>query len=73
MTTSQNAQTKTTAAKAYVGAGIAALVAALAVLGTSLDDNIVSAQEWVWVASAFFGSLIGVGTGVYVTSNKPKV
>lgn len=60
------------AAKAYVGAGLAAVAASLAVLFTSLEDNIVSAQEWVGVASAFVAALVAVFGGVYVTPNKPK-
>lgn len=72
MTTSQNAQTKTTAAKAYVGAGIAALVAGGGVLLTALDDGVVTAQEGVAIGLAILVSLGGVFGGVYVTSNKPK-
>lgn len=42
-----------TYAKAITGA----VVAALAVLATSLDNGDVTAQEWVYVAIAFFTAL----------------
>lgn len=58
------------ALKAYVGAGLAAVAAGLAVLFTSLDDNAVTAQEWVGVASAVVASLVTVFGAVYVTPNK---
>ena len=60
------------AAKAYVGAGLAALAAGLAVLFTSLDDNAVTSQEWVGVASAVVASLVTVFGAVYVTPNATK-
>lgn len=61
-----------TAAKAYVGAGIAAVVAGLATLYTALDDNIVTGQEAVAIASAVLISLGTVFGGVYATTNVPK-
>lgn len=59
-----------TAAKAYVGAGIAAVVAGLGVAATALDDGTVSAQEGIYIAIAFLVSLGGVFGGVYATANK---
>jgi hypothetical protein len=61
------------AAKAYVGAGLAAISAGLAVLFTSLDDNVVTPQEWVGTAAAVVAALVAVFGGVYVTPNRPKV
>lgn len=61
------------ALKAYVGAGLAAVAAGLAVLFTSLDDGAVNAQEWVGVASAVVASLVAVFGGVYLTPNKGTV
>lgn len=61
------------ALKAYVGAGLAAVAAGLAVLFTSLDDNVISAQEWVGVASAVVASLVAVFGGVYLTPNKGTI
>lgn len=58
------------AAKAYVGAALAAVAAGLAVLFTSLDDNTISSQEWVGVASAVVASLVTVFGAVYVTPNR---
>ena len=40
-----------TAAKAYVGGAIAALVAGLGVVFTGLDDNVITQQEWIGRAS----------------------
>lgn len=60
------------AAKAYVGAALAAISAGLAVLFTSLDDNVVTGQEWVGTAAAVVAALVAVFGGVYVTPNKPK-
>lgn len=60
------------AAKAYVGAGLAAISAGLAVLFTSLDDNVITGQEWVGTAAAVVAALVAVFGGVYVTPNKPK-
>lgn len=61
-----------TAAKAYVGAAIAAIVAGLATLYTALDDSVVSGQEAVGIASAVLISLGTVFGGVYATTNAPK-
>jgi len=58
------------AAKAYVGAILAAIAAGLAVLFTSLEDNVISGQEWVGVASAVVVALGAVFGGVYATPNK---
>lgn len=60
------------AAKAYVGAFLAALAAGLAVLFTSLDDQVVSTQEWVGVGSAVVASLVTVFGAVYVTPNAAR-
>jgi hypothetical protein len=61
-----------TAAKAYVGGAIAALVAGLGVIFTGLDDGIISQQEWVGAAIATLVALGGVFGGVYATANKLK-
>ncbi len=63
--------TKTTAAKAYVGAGIAAVVAGLSTAVTALDDGVISAQEGIGIAIAVLVSIGGVFGGVYATTNKP--
>lgn len=63
--------TKTSAAKAYVGAAIAAAVAGLGVFATALDDGAVSSQEGAYIAIAVLVSLGGVFSGVYATTNKP--
>lgn len=60
------------AAKAYVGAALAAISAGLAVLFTSLDDNVITGQEWVGTAAAVVAALVAVFGGVYVTPNTPK-
>lgn len=62
---------KTTAAKAYVGAGIAAVVAVLGVVASGLDDGVISTQEGVFAAIAGLVSLGGVFPAVYYTTNKP--
>lgn len=64
------ANTHWTAAKAYVGAAIAAAVAGLGVVFTGLDDGVISQQEWVGAAIATLVALGGTFGGVYVTSNK---
>lgn len=63
--------TKTSAAKAYVGAVIAAAVAGLGVTATALDDAVISGQEGVYIAIAVLVSLGGVFPAVYYTTNKP--
>ena len=60
------------AAKAYIGAAIAALVAGLSVLFTALDDGTVTQQEGVSIAIAVLVSLGAVFGGVYATPNAPK-
>jgi small basic protein len=62
-----------TAAKAYIGAAIAALVAGLSVTFTALEDGGVNQQEAVSIAIAVLVSLGAVFGGVYATPNKPKV
>lgn len=64
-------ETKVSAAKAYVGAVIAAAVAGLGVTATALDDGAISGQEGVYIAIAVLVSLGGVFGGVYATTNKP--
>lgn len=59
----------TQAAKAYIGAAIAALVAGLSVWFTALDDGIVSQQEVLAIAIAVAVSIGGVFGGVYATPN----
>jgi uncharacterized membrane protein len=44
-----------------------ALLAALAVLATSLTDNVLTTSEWIQVAIAFIGAL-----GVYSIPNGDK-
>lgn len=62
---------KTSAAKAYVGAGIAAAVAGLSTAVTALDDGVISAQEGITITIAVLVSLGGVFGGVYGVTNKP--
>lgn len=62
---------KVSAAKAYVGSAIAAVVATLGVIATALDDNAISAQEGTYAAIAGLLALGGVFGGVYATTNKP--
>lgn len=62
---------KTTAAKAYVGAVIAAAVAGLSSAVVALDDGAISAQEGITIAIAVLVSLGGVFGGVFATTNKP--
>lgn len=64
---------KTSAAKAYVGAAIAAVVATLGVVATGLDDGVISAQEGIYAAIAGLVSLGAVFGGVYRTTNKPLI
>ena len=52
----------------YAKAILAAIIAALAALGTSLTDGGVSASEWVAVALAFFVAL----GGVFAVPNAPQ-
>lgn len=73
MSTPTTPETKVSAAKAYVGAFIAAAVAVLGVLGSGLDDGVISAQEGVFAASAGLVALGAVFGGVYRTTNKPLV
>lgn len=63
--------TKVSAAKAYVGAAIAAAVAVLGVIASGLDDGVISTQEGVFAAIAGLVALSGVFGGVYATTNKP--
>lgn len=52
----------------YAKAGIAAVVAGLSVVATSLDDGGISAQEWLYAAIAL---LTGLGA-VWATPNAPS-
>lgn len=61
-----------TAAKAYVGAALAGLVAGLVSIQAALGDNVITSSEWVAAAVA---ALVGAGVtggGVYATTNRPK-
>lgn len=62
---------KTSTAKAYVGAAIAAVVAGLSTAVTALDDGVISAQEGITITIAVLVSLGGVFGGVYSVTNKP--
>ena len=62
--------TNTTATKAYIGAGIAAVVAGLSTAVTALDDGLISAQEGITIAIAVLVSIGGVFGGVYAATNK---
>jgi hypothetical protein len=62
---------KTSTAKAYVGAAIAAVVAGLSTAVTALDDGVISAQEGITITIAVFVSLGSVFGGVYGVTNKP--
>lgn len=64
-------ETKVSAAKAYVGAAIAAAVAVLGVIASGLDDGVISTQEGIFAAIAGLVSLGGVFGGVYATANRP--
>lgn len=68
---STNTPTKVSAAKAYVGAAIAAIGAGLGALATALDDGVVNSQEATFIAIAVVTTLGGVFGGVYATTNKP--
>jgi hypothetical protein len=48
----------------YVKAGIAAVVAGLAALGVALQDDSVSAQEWITIILAVLVALYAVYEGV---------
>jgi hypothetical protein len=63
--------TKTTATKAYIGAGIAAVVAGLSTAVTALEDGAISSQEGLTIAIAVLVSIGGVFGGVYAATNKP--
>lgn len=63
---------KYTAAKAYVGAAIAAVIAGLGAAFTALEDGSVNGQEWITITLAVLISIGGVFGGVYATTNKPK-
>ena len=62
---------KTSTAKAYVGAAIAAVVAGLSTAVTALDDGVISAQEGITITIAVFVSLGSVFGGVYGVTNNP--
>lgn len=58
--------------KAVYGALATALVAGLLVLYTALDDNVITAQEWVAIVLALLGGPGAVGGTVYQTRNRPR-
>ena len=68
--TSPRNRDRYSAAKAYVGAAIAALSAGVAVLYTALDDNALTWQEGVGIGAAMLVSLSTVFGGVYITTNR---
>lgn len=57
---------------AYLKAIIAAIIAALSALATALQDNHVTALEWVTVASAFFIALGGVSITPWLPDKNGK-
>lgn len=63
---------KYSAAKAYVGAAAAGIVAALGSFVTAVDDNVVTAGEWATIAIALIVGAGLTGGGVWATTNKPK-
>jgi hypothetical protein len=63
---------KYSAAKAYVGAAAAGIVAALGSFVTAVDDNVVTAGEWATIAIALIVGAGLTGGGVWATANKPK-
>ena len=63
---------KTKATKAWVGAIIAAAVAALGALNTAVLDNEITPQDWLNIVVSALIALGGVGGSVYVVTNKPK-
>lgn len=62
----------TKATKAQVGGVIGAIVAGLGALSVALTDNVITAGEWVAIASATLVALGGVFGGVYAVTNDPK-
>lgn len=68
--TTPRERVRTTATKAYVGAGIAAAIAGLSVAATALDDGAISGQEGIYIVIAVLVSLGGVFGGVYAATNR---
>lgn len=62
---------KTSAAKAYVGAAAAGIVAGLGAFVTAVGDNVVTSGEWATIAIAVIVGAGLTGGGVYATTNKP--
>lgn len=60
------------AAKAYVGAILAALVAGAGTMYTALDDDVISSQETVGIVSAVLGALVVVFGGVWTARNTSR-
>ena len=56
----------------YLKAITAAIVAGLTALASALDDGTVTAQEWVWVVSAFLVALGAVWAVPNAPTNPPK-
>ncbi len=63
--------TKTTAAKAVVGAVYSGIVAFLGTLGVALADGSITSLEWVTIASATVIATGGAAGLVYYVPNKP--
>lgn len=69
---SNNAPPLSTAAKAWVGAGISTAVAVGGSLGLALADNMITPGEWVTIIVTGLVAFGGTFGGVYTTSNTPK-
>lgn len=69
---SHAAPEKTTATKAYIGAGIGTAVAFLGSLGVALTDNVITPAEWITATVVGLTALGTVFGGVYATTNKVK-
>lgn len=70
--TTNTPDTKYTAAKAYVGAAAAGIVAALGSYVTAVEDQVVTSGEWATITIAFIVGAGLTGGGVWATTNKPK-
>ncbi len=63
--------TKTTAAKAYVGAAAAGVVAGLTAFVSAVSDNAITSGEWATIAIAVIVGAGLTGGSVYATTNQP--